>query len=49
VNATGTQMSFTKAAITDINASWLGGADRRIVVRSAGDQYRATPAITAGQ
>jgi hypothetical protein len=45
INAAGTQMSFTKAAIMDINATWLGGVDRQIGLLGAADQNATTPLI----
>jgi hypothetical protein len=47
INATGTQMSFTKAAINDINATWLGGSNRAILFLGAADQNATTPIIKA--
>jgi hypothetical protein len=49
VNATGTQLSFTKVAITDINSTWLGSGSGRIMFRSAADQNSTTPVIIPNQ
>jgi hypothetical protein len=50
INATGTQMSFTKAAIMDINATWLGNnsvGDKRIGFLGAADENATTPVFKA--
>jgi hypothetical protein len=47
INAAGTQMSFTKVAINDINATWLGGSNRAILFLGAADQNATTPLIKA--
>jgi hypothetical protein len=49
VNAGGTQLSFTKVAINDINSTWLGSASGRIMLRSAADQNSTTPLIVPNQ
>jgi DNA-binding beta-propeller fold protein YncE len=49
INAAGTQISMTMAAIDDINATWLnsvgGAASRRILLLSAADQNATSPLI----
>jgi hypothetical protein len=49
INAAGTQMSFTKAAINDINATWLvdgnGPSNRSILFLGAADENASTPWI----
>jgi hypothetical protein len=48
INPTGTQMRFTKAAIEDINGTWLNAnppADRQIGFLGAADQNATTPVI----
>jgi len=48
INAAGTQISFTKAAIEDINATWLDAnppEDRHIGFLGAADQNATTPVI----
>ena len=47
VNVAGTQISFTQAALNDINATWLPATStpRALIFRSAGDQDASTPRI----
>jgi hypothetical protein len=49
VNATGTQLSFTKEAITGINPGWLGSTGKRVMLRSAADRNATTPVIIPNQ
>ena len=49
VNVAGTQISFTQAALNDINATWLPATStkRALIFQSAGDQNASTPYINA--
>ena len=47
VNAAGTQITFTKAAVEDVNATWLttSRTERKLQFRSAADQDTVSPSI----
>jgi hypothetical protein len=51
VNATGTQISFTQAALNDINATWIPATAtaRMLIFTSAGDRNSTTPTINVAK
>ena len=49
INAAGTQISMTKAAINNVNNIWLGSTARRVMLLSAADQNSTSPLIVPNQ
>ena len=49
INAAGTQISMTKAAINNVRNTWLGSTARRVLLLSAADQNATSPLIVPNQ